>query len=165
MKNSINLFLFTCLCFASAAQAASKPRVEILYTYSCDKAELTLRKTGQQYAVRLVYQKSETHTVTITSNSATVKNLKYMFQGGDLSVDDETQSESSLPSGSLAFTGFHYSDGEMYVSEEEETNEAGYTLAIESGILKGQSVVQASDIFWSDWRESDVRNYTCKLKP
>lgn len=162
MKNS--LLAFTVLVLGMVSARAGTLPMASLYTYSCQHATLVVQKYGNKYAVQMSYKTSsngKNHAINIQSEPATVKALTEAFSGGDTMVDDETQSESGLPKGSLAFTGFHYPNGDMYVTAEGETNEEGYTLAIEKGLLVGARLVQSVDIFWNDRSDSQVAHYQC----
>ena len=162
MKNAL-ITLTVCLLGMVSAQAGNLPMASV-YTYSCQQGTLVVQKYGNKYAVRLAYKTStngKVHATTIDSEPATAIALTDAFVGGDTMVDDETSSESGLPKGSLAFTGFHYPNGDMFVTAEGETNEEGYTLAIEKGLLEGARTVRAADIFWNDRSDSQVSQYTC----
>jgi hypothetical protein len=159
MKTLLLLVVITLI-----AGIASTAKAETLYTYKCGPTTVALKVKDDSYALRLSYPaEKDGHTVVITSDYKPVELLKEMFNGGDESVDDETQTETGLPSGSLAFSGFHYANGDMYITAEGETNEEGYTFAIEKEILSGKAKVKAAGIFWSEWHDSQVSKASCKL--
>lgn len=136
--------------------------VQVVRSYDCGSSQIALLKEGKKYSVRMSYR-AERNVVNIVSGAHTVAQLQDMFKGGDLSVDDEARSESGLPAGSLAFSGFHYRGGEMYVAAEDDTNEDGYIFSVEKGLIDGADEIQAASIFWHDRSDSEVSHLTCKL--
>jgi hypothetical protein len=160
MKQTITILLMSLMSASAFADTKT-----VLAKYDCGNIQITVGEQDGKYSVRQTYSavsNGKKHVVTIDSAEASLKDLEETFQGGDLAVDDNTQKATGLSKGSLAFTGFHYPKGEMYVTAEGETNEEGYTLAVESGLLAGAETVQAASVFWSDWHDSDVQRFTCK---
>jgi hypothetical protein len=158
-----NMFMSLAVLVLSVSSFAAS---NDLYKYDCGTTQLTVRFNDGKYSVRQSYKteiKGKNHVVTIDSTEESLKALEGQFQDSDLSVDDNVGLETGLPASSIAFTGFHYPHGQMYVTAEGDTNEEGYTLAVEHGLIEGAAIVQAGEVFWSDFSESDVHKLTCKL--
>lgn len=127
-----------------------------LYTYKCGNSKVTVNKEANKYFLQITYSYTDkngrNHVINILNDAASLPDL--------LVVDDTLQSESLAP-GSLAFLGFHYPNGQMYVSAEGETNEEGYIFGAEMGLIEGANTVRVTDVFWHDRTSDDVTNYSC----
>jgi hypothetical protein len=161
MKKTILTILMACM--SGSAFAGSK---SVLAKYDCGQSRITVSSEDGSFSIRQTYStltNGKKHVVTIDSAKANLKDLEEQFQGNDMTVDDDTQKETGLPNGSLAFIGFHFPNGEMYVTAEGDTNEEGYTFAVERGILEGAKTIQAAQVFWNDRSDSSVQVLSCQL--
>jgi hypothetical protein len=161
MKKSIVTVL---TAFVSVSAFASNKAN--LAKYDCGRSQITVSSEDGNFSLRQTYStltNGKKHVVTIDSAKASLKDLEQQFQGSDMTVDDDTQKEAGLPNGSLAFIGFHYPNGEMYVTAEGDTNEEGYTFAVERGLLEEAKMIRASQVFWNDRSDSSVESLNCKL--
>lgn len=134
-----------------------------LFVYQCGAKTVVVKNDGDKYAIKMAFlsETTKNHKINIASEIATIDQLKQVFSEDQTVDENGYQQSTGLPQGSLAFTGFHYSKGDMYVTAEGETNEEGFTFAIESEALKGQATVKATDIFWSDFSDLQVVSYSC----
>jgi len=164
MKKNITLILsLSLITFAATKSFAAVPKAQLNYVYRCGEATLKVLSQGDKYTIAISSPAADGshHVVNISSEASTIENAEAAFGGGDTTVDDNTSSESNLPKGSIAFMGFHYPNGDMYVTAEGDTNEEGYTFAAEKSLLRGAKNVKVADLFWSDFSDTNVTNYEC----
>ncbi|MGZ3691762.1 MAG: hypothetical protein ACXVAX_09670 [Pseudobdellovibrio sp.] len=163
MKKNLTLILSLSLISLAASKSFAASEPELKYTYQCGSAILKVLKQDDKFIIKMSSPAADgsNHIVNIASKAETLETAKAAFGGGDTTVDDNTDSESKLPKGSVSFMGFHYPNGDMYVTAEDDTNEEGYTFAAESSLLSGAQIVKVADLFWSDFSATDVTNYDC----
>jgi hypothetical protein len=153
------------LTFAGTVFSSTDPISGGTYDYECDGTKLSIIKNGENYTAHLSFPSNRTahQIINISSRSENFLALTQSFNDG-FSVKDDGTPLSQLPKGSIAFSGFHYSLGEMYVSAEDETNEEGFLFEINQEALTGADTVHATEIYWSDRSDSDVNELDCVRK-
>ena len=150
-KLTLCLLSFLMLALFPSARAALAPA----YSYVCgkdQKVRLDVLLDGRKV---VIYQRfaSRDGRGIINIYSDPVSNPRPK-------KDPEVLKQISFKS-YISFMGFHFPKHDMYVTDEQETNEAGYTLILEPGILQGAQVVAAAEQYWSDWHDSSFSEFSC----
>ena len=141
------------IAFTSVAQAT--PAI----VYDCGGMTVTLWKENKNNHAYLQFKSENTgRMISISTDQSSVpdaKNDSDILSGTGLSVD------------SVMYTNFRYgknNEGDQYIPEEGDTNEAWYAFVIDKEALSAKKSVKAGDYYYSDFRSADTNQYHCKLK-
>lgn len=146
---------------ASLAAAAQPTSFSNLYVYKCGERSVTVSTDGPQFKIAMSYRTKSNHVVNIQSGALSVDQLTVEFTGQGILTTAADAQQTGLAAGSLAFSGFHYAQGAMFIAAEGDTNEQGYVFAVEQSLLRGDASAEAADVFWSDRSAGKVSKYSC----
>ncbi len=153
----------------SSFSAAAIATPTTLATYQCatgSTSTVRVLKDDNAYTVAITYTSVDPktqakHVVNIMSAPDTIEKAAQTF-GADLSVAyDALPFLTQLPPESVAFTGFHYPNGEMYVITEGDSNEEGYVFSADKALLNGGETAETAELFWSEFHAPEVSKATC----
>ena len=124
-------------------------------TYSCEN-----RTTVQ------IQRKASKLSVRLTVPSMSGKRLITIRSGDSTDSADFASTSDSKPLSLISpthFFGFHYANGQMYVSEEGDTNEQGFTLSLDQSAILGSKTAKIALNYWIDFMktEEDISYLNC----
>lgn len=159
--------LILTLSFALLTSMASRLALAApIATYQCGAKQVTVSKDGDSYMIQIVYvatdvKTAKQHKVHIASEPITFQAAGETFSAEQSMAGKALKTLTALPEGSVAFAGFHFPNGKMYVIEEGDTNEQGYFFAASPDLLAGAATADASEIFWSYFDDAKVAGGNC----
>ena len=158
----ITVSVITALTSLASVAAFATP----VGTYQCGAKKISVTQADDTYVVQIAYVATDitthkSHTVHITSEPVTLKSAADIFAAQESMAGKALKALTALPDASAAFSGFHYPNGQMYVTSEGDTNEEGYFFAASPSLLQGEANAEASEIFWSYFENPKVAGGVC----